>query len=327
MQDTQYPLISILIPTYNVEKYINKSISSILLQTYPNIEICVVDDGSSDGTVENLKRLEKTYTGDKKLNFAYAEHRGVGATRTELLYSAHGDYIFWMDSDDSISANTILNSYLLLIKENCDAVRIDFTTDYAGVVTMDNTAYMRLILMDRLKSYIVGTLFKKELWTGLKFDELSLVEDYEIYPKVAYRIKKVALIRATAYYKYVRNRDGSLTNMNQTKVTGLYPRMTHSEQRYNTFKGLYPNECQVILSQFANYACMLYFKSFTDSDLKMYASEAKNLIKNHKTELLACKEIPNFRKKELKAILYNNYLECFIFKKLHEAKEKSGKGK
>lgn len=327
MEEKQYPLISILIPTYNVESYVNKSVACALAQTYPNIEICVVDDGSSDNTVENLKKFEKTYTGPKKLNFAYAEHRGVGATRTSLLQRAHGDYLFWMDSDDTISEDTILHCYELLVKENCDAVRIDFTKDYAGIVTMDNIAYMRLILMDRLKSYLPGTLFKKKLWDGLQFDELSLVEDYEIYPKVACRIQKIALIRATAYYKYVRNRKGSLTNMNQTKVSGLYPRMTHSEQRYNTFKGLYPNECEVVLSQFANYACMLYFKSFTESDLKMYASEARNLIKNHKKELMGCKEIPDWRKKELRAIIYNNYLECLIFKKLHETKEKIGKGK
>lgn len=322
MANEQYPLISILIPSYNVEKYIKKAVASVLAQTYPSLEICIVDDGSTDDTVKILKDTEKVYTGNKILDFCYAEHRGVGATRNELLARAHGEYIFWMDSDDSISTDTILNCYKLLVKENCDAVRIDFTTNYAGVIIMDNPAYMRLVLMDRLKSYITGTLFKKELWNNIQFDKHSIVEDYQTYPNVALRMNKIALIRATSLYGYERNRDGSLTSMNGTKLTGLYPRMQLSEQRYNTFKGCYQDESEVILSQFANYACIVYFKAFTNPETKRFAYEAKNLLKLHKKELFNCKEIPDWRKKEIRAIINNNIPKCYIYKKLHDAKSK-----
>lgn len=323
MSDKQYPLISVLIPTYNTESYIKKAISCILEQSYPNIELCIVDDGSTDGTANLLKELDSTYTGDKQLNITYAKHRGVGETRNELLLKAHGEYIFWLDSDDSVSSDTLLHCYELLQKEHCDAVRIDFTTNYAGVVTMDNLAYMRLLLTDRLKSYIPGTLFKRSLWEGLSFDATSLIEDYEIYPSVASRIQKIGLIRSTDYYSYVRGREGSLTTDNATKVSGLYPRMKCAENRYNLFKESFKDEGSIILNQFVNYAVILYLKTFNSKKTAPYAKEAHDILVMHYDDIKSCNLIKDWRMKEVRAIVNNNKPLCYAFKAMHAVKQKA----
>jgi glycosyltransferase involved in cell wall biosynthesis len=323
MSNKQYPLISVLIPTYNTADYVNKTISCILMQSYPNIELCIVDDGSTDGTVNILKELDSTYTGTKQINIAYSNHQGCGATRNELLLRAHGEYIFWLDSDDTISPDTLLHCYDLLQKENCDAVRIDFTTNYVGIITMDNPAYMRLLLTDRLKSYLTGTLFKRSLWEGLTFDTLSLVEDYEIYPSVASRIQKIGLIRSTGYYNYVRGREGALTTENATKVSGLVPRMKSAEKRYDIFRGSFKDESEVILSQFVNYAVILYLKTFDSKETALYAKDAKNMLTFHYDDIKKCPLIKGWRLKEVQAIVHGNKPLCYAYKAMHTAKQKT----
>lgn len=322
MSGKQYPLVSVLIPTYNTVSYINKTISCILMQSYPNIELCIVDDGSTDGTVKVLKELESAYKGDKQINITYAKHRGCGATRNELLHKANGDFFFWLDSDDSVSPDTLLHCYELLLKENCDAVRIDFTTNYAGVITMDNLAYMRLLLTDRLKSYLVGTLFKRSLWEGLVFDTASLIEDYDIYPSVASRIKKIGLIRSTGYYNYVKGREGSLTTENATKVSGLVSRMKGAEKRYDIFRESFKDESGIILSQFVNYAVILYLKTFNNKETISYAKEAKELLTLHYNDINKCNLIKDWRMKEVQSIVHGNKLQCHALKTMHTVKQK-----
>lgn len=322
-----YPLISILIPTYNTKSFIKKTISCVLTQSYPNLEIIIVDDGSTDGTKEYLQKTLETYYGPKQLIIALSDHKGVGGTRNELLMRAHGEYIFWLDSDDIITPDTILNCYKLLSEEGCDAVRIDFTQNYAGIVFMDTQAYMRLLLMDSLKSYLTATLFKKSLWNGLAFDKSCLIEDYDIYPSVALRIKKLGLIRNSVLYSYERGRNGSLTTSHSTALSGLVPRMTLAEERYKLFRGMYPVECETILSQFANYACMVYFKSFMNKDMKLYAEESQNLIRQDYDSLMATNKIPQWRKREIQAIARNKKFKCFLFKEMHNIKQHHKKRK
>lgn len=318
----QYPLISLLIPTFNTINFIKKTVGCSLAQSYPNLEIVIVDDGSTDGTQEYLQSLLDEYDGPKQLCIALGEHRGVGSTRNELLMRSHGEYIFWLDSDDIITPDTIWNCYNLLIKENCDLVRIDMTQSYAGVVYMDTQAYMRLLLMDKLKSYITATLFKASLWDGLHFDKSCLVEDYEIYPSIALRVKKMGLIRNTVLYSYERGREGSLTEENGMRLTGLVPRMQLSETRYKLFRGMYPNECEVVLSQFGNYAVMVYLKSFIGKDYKVHADEAKALLKLDYKSLMSSNLVPKWRKKEIKAIVKGKNVRCFFYREMHNLKQK-----
>ena len=98
--------LSIIIPTYNRSKYISKCIDSVLSQTYKNIEIIVIDDGSTDNTEEIIKNFN-----DKRIKYFKNTNHGIGYSRNFGLDKATGDYIFFLDSDDYINADTVDNIF------------------------------------------------------------------------------------------------------------------------------------------------------------------------------------------------------------------------
>lgn len=99
-------LISICIPEYNSENYLDSNIQSILAQTYQNIEIVLVDDASKDGTAKKMQQYGKQHP--EKLRCYYATvNQGIGATKNEALAHAHGDYVFFCDCDDLLKPNCI----------------------------------------------------------------------------------------------------------------------------------------------------------------------------------------------------------------------------
>ncbi|NDL01284.1 glycosyltransferase family 2 protein [Photorhabdus bodei] len=91
-------LVSIIIPAFNVEDIIENSINSVLNQTYKNTEIIIVNDGSTDGTMDVLNRLSEQYF---NIEVFSQENRGISAARNVGLSKAKGDYVTFLDSDDS----------------------------------------------------------------------------------------------------------------------------------------------------------------------------------------------------------------------------------
>ena len=110
-------LISIIIPVYKVEKYLNKCIDSVIGQTYKNLEIILVDDGSPD----NCPRICNEYASiDKRAIVIHKENGGLSSARNAGLDIAKGEYIFFLDSDDYIAENTIERLYKALVLEKAD---------------------------------------------------------------------------------------------------------------------------------------------------------------------------------------------------------------
>ena len=97
-------LVSIVIPTYNVENYIEKCIRSLLGQTYGNIEVIVVSDGSTDSSVRICRELQKT---DGRIRIIEKENGGVSSARNTGIRCAAGDFLMLVDSDDWVEPNTI----------------------------------------------------------------------------------------------------------------------------------------------------------------------------------------------------------------------------
>ena len=109
-------LISVLVPVYNVEKYLPECIECILSQTYSNIEIIFVDDGSSDSSGDICDRYAEK---DKRIRVIHKKNGGQAAARNDLLNAASGEYYIFVDSDDKISPKYIENLYVLTQKYGC----------------------------------------------------------------------------------------------------------------------------------------------------------------------------------------------------------------
>ncbi len=112
-------LISIIVPVYNVEKYLNRCIESLISQTYINLEIILVDDGSPDKCPQMCEEWSKK---DARIKVVHKKNEGLGFARNTGLQYANGEYILFVDSDDYIDCNTVQDAYDNIIKFNSDIV-------------------------------------------------------------------------------------------------------------------------------------------------------------------------------------------------------------
>lgn len=126
-------LVSIVLPIYNVENYLDRCISSVVDQTYKNLEIILVDDGSPDSCPEKCEDWAKK---DERIKVIHKENAGLGYARNTGIENASGEYICFFDSDDYIATDTIEKTYESVKKNNADIGIFGFSTvDKSGEVT------------------------------------------------------------------------------------------------------------------------------------------------------------------------------------------------
>ena len=116
------PVVSVIIPVYNVEKYLEECIDSVLAQTYQNIEIILVDDGSTDSSGLICDRYAEKNT---NISVIHQKNSGLSAARNSGLNKANGDYIYFLDSDDYISADAIEKLFSIAENDKSDIVFFD----------------------------------------------------------------------------------------------------------------------------------------------------------------------------------------------------------
>lgn len=123
----EYPLISVIVPVYNVDKYLRRCIDSLLAQTYPNIEIILVNDGSTDNSWEICQEYESTQPSVKALK---KPNGGLSSARNFGLNSAHGRYVGFIDSDDWIAQDMYEYLYSLLSENGADVAQVEYELAY-----------------------------------------------------------------------------------------------------------------------------------------------------------------------------------------------------
>ena len=127
-------LVSVIVPVYNVEKYLVQCVDSILNQTYKNIEIILVDDGSTDSSGEICDR----YAGsNNNIQCIHKKNQGLGMARNSGIEAASGEYIVFVDSDDYLGENHIANLYAGICSSEADTCIGGFTRDSDGKRTVN----------------------------------------------------------------------------------------------------------------------------------------------------------------------------------------------
>ncbi len=199
--------ISVIVPVYKVEKTLDACVSSILAQTYTDIEIILVDDGSPDACPEMCEELAK---GDCRIKVVHRENGGLSAARNTGIEHASGEYITFVDSDDMIAPEMLSVLYDTLIKTDSDmsvcmykTFQNDNETENAEICCGVRTADARELLLsesvyERTEAW--GKLYKKEVFSSLRFKEGIYYEDTHIAPYVFQRINTVAFNDSKLYY-------------------------------------------------------------------------------------------------------------------------------
>ena len=215
------PLISFIVPIYNVERYLQKCVDSILAQSYSNIEVVLVDDGSTD---ESVAICDSYANRDKRVQVIHKENGGASSARNEGLSFAHGSYIAFIDSDDYVSPSMAEKLLDAISKTDSDLAMCNFAyTDELGNITesfSDDTKAGEYRTEELLRKVAAGwtfgilvwnKLFKKELFDGgLLFLEGRIAEDEMIAHRLLARVRKAVIIPDVLCF--YRHRTGSVTN-------------------------------------------------------------------------------------------------------------------
>ncbi len=218
--DIERSLISVLVPAYNVEDYIKNCLNSIIRQTYKNIEILVVDDGSTDSTGEIAEMMAKE---DKRIKVVHQENVGLATTRNRLLSLAAGEYIFQVDSDDYISEYALEMLYDNLKQAEADlsigSCVSGYSTDYVfpsdisekPVVLTGDDRYRELFGKDKLIFISAwAKLYNRKIFDGLKYPDGKIHEDEYLAHRILDRAEKIVYSSTPVLYYTVK--ESSITN-------------------------------------------------------------------------------------------------------------------
>ena len=212
--------ISIIVPVYNVEKYLDRCIKSILNQTYEDLEIILVDDGSTDKSrmICNFYKQK-----DTRIKVIYQSNKGVSAARNAGIKEATGQYIGFVDSDDYIEPDMFDTLYNLICKFNCDIAICGYSCIYPRyvrqsdhldrILIMNSEKLLEEIFTGTIKGFLCNKLFKIELFENISIPEdIHFGEDLYTVVNILNRYNDVKCIYTSrSLYNYVQV-SSSITN-------------------------------------------------------------------------------------------------------------------
>ncbi len=199
------PLISLIIPVYNVEPWLDACMDSVLAQHYRNLEIILVDDGAKDNSGAMCDRWAQR---DPRVRVIHQENQGLSAARNTGLGAAEGDYVMFADSDDVLSPQ--LCSHLFHIIEDgdvaiCDLLHIfpnaapNYCTGTAVTHLSPVEAIQKMWYQTAFLPSACGKLYKRELFQHRRFTVGRLFEDVDLMHEIFYDAKKIVYSNARLY--------------------------------------------------------------------------------------------------------------------------------
>lgn len=211
------PQISIIVPVYKVEKYLERCVDSILAQTFKDFELILVDDGSPDKCPEICDEYAKK---DSRVSVIHRENGGLSVARNTALDIAKGEYIGFVDSDDYIHPQMYEILYKNIVDNNADVSTCDIVEgaeliQWKHIAETETSASKGSEIVKkwivgrvRCKPYIVcNKLFRRECFDIIRFPEGRICEDISTTPKILYEADTVVECNAPMYY-YFQNSEG-----------------------------------------------------------------------------------------------------------------------
>ena len=219
--------ISILMPVYNAEKYLNETIDTIKNQSFSNWELIIVDDGSIDNSKEICTKLMND---DKRIKYIFQENLGVSHTRNVALENAQGKYIVFVDSDDLIHEDYLKILINSIEKNNSDISVCNFIerkiSNTGKIEDITREFYLKEVMeMSEMKDYIMdfgnsgllnplwNKIYKNQIIkdNNITFDEkVETGEDFIFNLQYFIKVKKISFIKDSLYY-YIRRNNNSIT--------------------------------------------------------------------------------------------------------------------
>lgn len=293
--------VSVIVPVYGVECYLDKCVSSIVGQTYKNLEIILVDDGSPDNCPKMCDEWAKK---DRRIKVIHKENGGLSSARNAALDVCDGDYITFVDSDDFLDKNACFE----MIKNIKDS---DVLVGQMAYVTPIRTAYKQsfekqvltksnklienyFAHKNKIGSMACAKLYKKEIFDGLRFLVGRIYEDASIMPKILERCEKIVVIPETLYYW--RENIRGITHTKNLKYYSDMILLFREQIQFvlNRYDAVHANICKDLY----NYLVNTFFEAEIEKN-----TQVKQLIQQELQEIVVDKTINNnFTEQEMQII-------------------------
>lgn len=212
--------ISVIIPAYNVEGYIDKCIQSVLSQTYSDLEVIVIDDGSTDDTAE----LISAFSSDKRIKIIKQKNAGVTSARNNGIYVATGKYLTFVDSDDWLETDMYEKMFNAIVESNADIAVCDYNLIYNDRIDkkysnlIDETInikpskyFLKYCCCPKPNNYIWTRLYKTDIVKNscVRFENYKLGDDTLFNFKLLPYIKRAVNI-SSSLYNYLQRKNSNI---------------------------------------------------------------------------------------------------------------------
>jgi len=236
-------LITVIINVYNGEKYINKCLDSIINQTYKNLEILIINDGSTDDTLKICQSYK-----DKRIRIITTKNQGLSLSRNTGIDNAKGEYLYFIDVDDFIELDTIEYLYKLLKEydadiSTCDNLKFE-QNELKKIILKEkinkitNKEMLIKILLDKKMSVTIwNKLIKRDIIKDLKFED-RIINDMAFTHRLVLKTNKIVFSNQVKYYYYKHFDSVSNVKPSTERLTDYYDVCIN---RYYYIKRYYPN--------------------------------------------------------------------------------------
>lgn len=248
-------LISVIVPIYKVEKYLDKCIKSIINQTYKNLEIFLVDDGSPDRCGEMCNEYAKS---DQRIKVIHKKNGGLSDARNAAINIAKGDYIMFVDSDDWIEINACETIIRIIEEHNSDIVCYGlryihelggedtyFKSSICGVISSSEAIGHIVNYSGGIGNYAWNKVYKNTLFYRIRYPVGKVYEDSGTTYKLFHQAKKIYVTDKVLYNYLIRK--GSISE-DKFNPKGFRDRMDLWIERLEFFKVYYPQHVNAQLA-------------------------------------------------------------------------------
>lgn len=307
----QKPLISIIIPVYNSQKFISRCLNSINNQSYKNIEVTIINDGSTDNSVDEINKFADQTS--LKINIYNQQNKGSGIARSNGIKHINGEYFTFVDIDDALKPNAIEN-FVKYLDADTDVI-------ISGFESISESCNKKILHLPK----------KNDLWTQLKypctafklyktnyviknkfkFDSTKLLEDVTFNLQVFSFSNKIKVLSETNYINYL-NEDSQTANLSRTSISDISQSLYSIESKCRTNK--YPKDMMMFFYvKTAVQNIIMQVKLFNTKTLSKLFNKYWNIInKNYKIKVY---------KQKGESSQINFIVKCFIIaKKTHTLK-------
>lgn len=312
--------VSIIVPVYNVEKYIEKCLTSLVNQTLNDIEIIVVNDGSPDNSQKIIDKFEKKYP--QKIKKFIKKNGGLSSARNYGLKQAKGEYISFVDSDDYLNLDAIEKMYNYAKTKNFDIVACDVEYVYNDYTkTISSNINKDLLKKNEVKKVMINIypaacnkIYKRELIKNIEFKEGIWYEDVEFMYRILPLCESIGVIKE-GLYKYLQ-RENAITSTFNDKIFDYISNFNGLIEYYKE-KNLFSEYYKELEYSYVRYLYATMVKGLIKlNDYGKYKYGVDLAIKNVKNNFPKYRHNPYFYKslKGLYLILFNKFTAYILYK-------------